>query len=107
VTDPATPDLVDVERVPWGDIAVAEDDRTLTVLWTRGVWQRLQGIEVVEGDEVIDVRVLVGTPRELAERAKREGLFFTMQAIMESTEVVLERPVAGRRFGNAEPRRPG
>jgi hypothetical protein len=107
VTDPATPDLVDIERVPAREIAVADDGRTLSVLWTRGVWQRLQRVEVVENDEVIDVRVLVGTPRELAERARRERLMFVMKAIMERTEVVLERPVGGRRFGNAEPRRPG
>ena len=90
--------------MPWRQVLVAADDRTLTVQYGRGVPQRLHAVVCTEGDESVDVAVVVGWTRELFERAQRESLAFTLQLIIEHTVVTLDNPVRGRRFDNCGPR---
>jgi len=95
--------LVNLRRVPWRQVRVAADDRTLTVQYGRGVPQRLHAVVCTEREDSIDVAVVVGWNRELFERAQRERMVFTLQLLIEHTVVTLDNPVRGRRLDNCGP----
>lgn len=90
------PTLVKPQRAGRADAGVGDDDRTLTVVFTRGVWQRLHAVELHETPERVELEVLVGITPELAAEMERKQMFFTMQAIVEHTVVRLDAPLAGR-----------
>jgi hypothetical protein len=94
------PTLVRPRRTPWGSIGIGDDDRTITVGFGRGVYERLRAIETTFGDEEIDVAVMLGITPELAAEMARGPMLFTMQLIVEHTVITLSEPVRGRRFGN-------
>jgi len=92
------PDPTLVEPVPahHAEARVDDDGRTLTVVFSRGVWQRLHAVEVRRTPGRVEVAVRLGITPELAAEMERRPTFFTMQAIVEHTVVTLDEPLGDR-----------
>jgi hypothetical protein len=96
--------LEDLREVPWDEVDVAGDDRTVTVRWTSGVepCHALDRIDVASTADAVTLTVIEGTV------ASDEPIACIEIALLEAHRLVLDEPIGPRSIlDGADPRQSG